>query len=505
MRGGRSGSPVRRLLPCVIAAAIVGAPFLAAPPAAAAKAPTTVTYTQEALGIPDVSEVADVNDFDIVVGTAGGRAFRWAADGGPQLLPLLAGATASEAKAINETGQIVGSMTTSSGTQAVLWDSALQPTALDAPGYVDSAAVDINNRGQIAGFATRSADGDLRALRWDGLGASIVALTDPPLISEDDELTGPFPTAINDAGWVVGIYFLSAGNCFGRGILWDQTGALARHDFNCGGLHDLNDASTIAGDTADEADQPHAFIVRSIGGGWEAQFPTGESRIDEPTSSVEATTGERRFRAVGWFGGCSDVGCTPVTWQRDASYEALTEDAGQAQSIAETGTIAGWVGGPGQPHAAVRWVPSVGARFARFAEIEQGTAVGGGVASMTKDDPLSLDVTSTGDAPTTDWSATFNAVQNSASSLTVTYEGRSSAPCRQDLFVFNWDAGHWNRIDRRDASTTDDTVTETLNGNLARYVSGDVATGDVRVRVTCTEATDAFTTSADLLELEVGS
>lgn len=92
------------------------------------------------------------------------RAFIWTEAAGGRLLGSLAGlpTSPSEANAINDQGQVVGT----SGGRAFIWTAAGGMQELTMPaGYTNGIALDLNERGMIAGTAT-APDGGLRPVLW---------------------------------------------------------------------------------------------------------------------------------------------------------------------------------------------------------------------------------------------------------------------------------------------------------------------------------------------------
>jgi hypothetical protein len=135
--------------------------------------------------------------------------------------------------------------------------------------------------------------------------------------------------------------------------------------------------------------------------------------------------------------------------------------------------------------------------------IESGSLNGGTVASLNADDDNYLVVRSTKTARTATWYGTFSGVDNAASSLAVTYKGKSSATCTQVISIFNWTNSTWTQLDSRSIGTTEVLISNLgPSGSPADFVSGISGIGDVRVRVSCSAAT-AFNLSGDLLELSV--
>jgi probable HAF family extracellular repeat protein len=106
-----------------------------------------------------------VNDDDVIVGSVGNRAARWADDELTLLPPF--GDAFTTAYGINADGQIVGSADSgANSSQALLWnsDEVIELPSLGGPA---SRAVAISRDGTICGFSTLDEAGDqLRAVIW---------------------------------------------------------------------------------------------------------------------------------------------------------------------------------------------------------------------------------------------------------------------------------------------------------------------------------------------------
>lgn len=107
------------------------------------------------------SEALDINENGVVVGTdnttGDRRAFRWTAGAGMSYLPVPVVGGTSAAYGVNNAGEVVGwtARCFSCSGAAAHWDAAGSHTQIHPPffGYIDSRALDINDAGQVVGYA----------------------------------------------------------------------------------------------------------------------------------------------------------------------------------------------------------------------------------------------------------------------------------------------------------------------------------------------------------------
>ena len=174
-------------------------------------------------GTSAVTGANDINDSDQVVGFSAGQAFVWESATGIRALETLPDVTLSNARGINNSGRVTGSIRTSAGTFAATWDlntNEMQNLG-DLPGGVDfSIGIDINEKGQIAGVGT-TATGN-HAFFWD----SATGMHDIGDLPGGDGTDYTVAKGLNDVGQVVGIGGLNRG----RGFIWDSVN----------GIRDLN-------------------------------------------------------------------------------------------------------------------------------------------------------------------------------------------------------------------------------------------------------------------------
>lgn len=133
---------------------------------------------------------------------------------------------------------------------------------------------------------------------------------------------------------------------------------------------------------------------------------------------------------------------------------------------------------------------------------QSGSLLGGGPTQLgTDDNAYYRNASTTRSTYTTSWYGTFSSVSNSLSSLKVTYKGKSSRTCTQNVEIWRWTTNTWISLDSRSVGTTEVLVERLPGGTLADYVSGTSGDGQVHVRVRCTLTSASFNTSADLLRI----
>ena len=149
------------------------------------------------------SYAAGINDINEVVGAANGRAFL-ARDGLSQDLGVLPGHSSSDARAINNKGQVAGNSVTAAGiSHAFLWDLGTMRNLGVLPGDVSSQAQALNVGGDVVG---RSGVADLsasRAVIWqDGVAIDLNRMISAPgwILSS--------AAGINDQGQIAGVGLL---------------------------------------------------------------------------------------------------------------------------------------------------------------------------------------------------------------------------------------------------------------------------------------------------------
>ena len=116
------------------------------------------------------SQAAGINDINEVVGTVNGRAFL-ARDGLSYELGVLPGHTSSDARAINNKGQVVGNSVTETGvSHAFLWNLGTMRNLGPLPGDISSQAQALNVGGDVVGRSGSPTSRLSRAVIWqDGV------------------------------------------------------------------------------------------------------------------------------------------------------------------------------------------------------------------------------------------------------------------------------------------------------------------------------------------------
>lgn len=238
---------------------------------------------------------------------------------------LLGGPAGSESSAwgINQSGQVVGRVSTAEGGwRASLWEANGSWVALDLVGNtVSSHAVAINDSGQIAGSSMASNDRfkpGYVATMWskDGRGKALGTLGKGQGVA----------MGINDAGHVVGA-FQHSGDSFGTSaVRWGADG-VARRLASLGGssnqANGINNKGQIVG-----------YSETASGGGgavlWEADGSIQQLALLSETAQYNWSTRINEQGQVAGYATFSEIGVDdrPNTWGPDGSVHAL--DLGDA-------------------------------------------------------------------------------------------------------------------------------------------------------------------------------
>jgi probable HAF family extracellular repeat protein len=207
-----------------------------------------------------------------------------------QDLPPLPGDTASAATAINDEGQVVGisgscdrAFGRFSAKHSVLWENGVPINIGDLGGVAWNTPMAINRKGDIVGFANRSAadGGSFRP------GAFLS--TKPGKIEDlgalDDD---PFSQAlgINENRQVVGVSY-SAGFARCRAFLWEHGVMIDLAELSPGysdhlcAANDINDLGQITGEAVDATGASVPFLAKPVG-------PSSSNRLGAPSAARRA-------------------------------------------------------------------------------------------------------------------------------------------------------------------------------------------------------------------------
>lgn len=127
-----------------------------------------------------------------------------------------------------------------------------------------------------------------------------------------------------------------------------------------------------------------------------------------------------------------------------------------------------------------------------------GTPRSGGAADLSADDGNAYVIGSQN--AQSQWYGRFMGLSSSTHSLTVTYKGHATAPCTQNINIWNWYYASWVSISNGAGSTTDASYTVSVPGLISDYVG--LVGGEVRVGVQCFRTDGAtFDLSNNLLKL----
>jgi len=199
------------------------------------------------ISINNAGQIAGIADGD----TIGFHAVIWN-NGTPTLLPG-AYSTASNAAAINDAGQVVGTAETS----AVEWNGLTQTVLGLLPGYTNAAGTGVNNNNLVVGGMCCDSNGDERSVVWHGTVPSLL-----PQLKKNVGANEGY--AVNNSGLVVGEAGTGAGP---HGVAWangvvTDLGTLAVQSF----AYAVNNRGVIVGQSnLDDAANGHAVLWSKVG------------------------------------------------------------------------------------------------------------------------------------------------------------------------------------------------------------------------------------------------
>lgn len=234
------------------------------------------------------------------------------------------GGSNSEARGINDIGQVVGKADPIDGhPHAFLWENGVM-TNLEEPNCCTmSYAADINNAGQVVGTTEDYAERN--AVLWEN-GIS----TDVGLAAIGGQAYG---VSINNAGETVAI--ISTENMEMHGVIWKEgvltdLGNLGEFGGTVGGI---NDAGQVVGAKVTESSNPHAFL-------WENDAIT---YLDDLGANQSSAFGiNYSGQVVGTLSPASDI-WHPILWTDGEVVDlgTLGGNRGSAFKINDAGQIVG--------------------------------------------------------------------------------------------------------------------------------------------------------------------
>jgi probable HAF family extracellular repeat protein len=183
-----------------------------------------------------LSSVSGANKAGTIVGSSASGQAVALNQGTATVLPNLPGASTGTASAINQAGTIAGQ----SGNQAVIWKNGQVQALGEAPAEGISQRVSaINDNGQVLGTIGPTYGTAHGLVIWNTDG-TVTELGEPPVGYE------PTPYDLNNAGVAVGV---SLGIHSQDPVVWRNgvAEALPRLNYDDGAAHAINDAGLIVG------------------------------------------------------------------------------------------------------------------------------------------------------------------------------------------------------------------------------------------------------------------
>ncbi len=316
----------------VIASLIAGIPLIA-------RSASADGFIQDLGSLDSFSHARAVNELGQIVGESTNDDFRnphatlWE-NGTMTDLGSLGGGTAF-ANDVNEAGQIVGGTADASGYQrAFLWENGVMTDLGVQP---DGSALAINDNGQIVG----TMNGERQGFLWDhGTITDLGTLGGPPV----------YASGINNAGQIVGWSGDTSGSAF-RPWLWENgtlTDLGTPVGFTWGVAYDINEAGQVAGFGFNATGSARALLwsggqmtdLGDLGGGVSLAFGINDAGQIVGWSA----TAKSEHHAFLWDAGVmTDLGTLP------GGYESTGDD------LSNAGRIVGQASGSNAAPHAVLW------------------------------------------------------------------------------------------------------------------------------------------------------
>lgn len=205
-----------------------------------------------AFGINDAANVQVVGYTQPDGNSINFRAFLWDATNGMQDLGNLGG-TSAQARAINDSGEVVGFSTNGSGEfKAFIWDSTNGIQDIGTLGGTQASARGINNLGEVVGTSEDVGVGEQFAFIWDSVNGMSTLETFPSLSYSLAEDINESSVACGEAESILGP---------SRATIW--SGGFATDLGTLGGdssiAYGINDNNEVVGSSDTAGGDTHAF------------------------------------------------------------------------------------------------------------------------------------------------------------------------------------------------------------------------------------------------------